>query len=357
MVALLPAAGDENIWDYFATATIPRKDQVETVLTALAAADGPMSVPALDAETGIRRSRVELLLKQLAVDGVVSRSAEGWRATGVAWTFDEEHYRSVIATREREADIMRSYIAGRECLMKLLRTALDDPQAEACGRCSVCLGHLPEPLAARVDHETIERIAAVLRAETITLDPRKMWPGGAFGARGRIPAQLSADPGRVIIHAAAAEWENDLADDRRGGGAQEPSPQLRESAVRVLAAWATTWRRRPSCVLAIPTRVGPEGVAGQRVSALAQHLGEVGRLPVATWDGVPPHTEGLSGTQVATAWRDAFAAAALPDVAGASVLLLVDTTSTTWEPTVAAAALREAGADVVLPLVVHRSVG
>ena len=91
VVALLPAAGDEHIWDYFATATIPRKDQVESLLTALRAADGPMSVPALDAETGIRRTRVELLLKQLAVDGVVERSADGWSATGAQWTFDEEH--------------------------------------------------------------------------------------------------------------------------------------------------------------------------------------------------------------------------------------------------------------------------
>jgi ATP-dependent DNA helicase RecQ len=357
VVALLPAAGDEHIWDYFATATIPRKDQVESLLTALRASDGPMSVPALDAETGIRRTRVELLLKQLAVDGVVERSADGWSATGVQWTFDEEHYKGVIATREREADIMRSYIAGRECLMKLLRTALDDPEAENCGRCSVCLGRLPEPLSADVDAATVERIAAVLRAETITLEPRKMWPGGPFGARGRIPAELGADPGRVIIHADAAEWEDERREDARAGGSEPPSQALRDSTVRVLAAWASTWRRRPSCVIALPTRTASAAVATARVEGLAEHLGEVGNLPVATWNGVPPDTQGLSGAQVAAAWRDALATTGFPDVAGASVLLVVDTTNTTWEPTVAAASLREAGADVVLPLVIHRAVG
>lgn len=357
VVALLPAAGDERIWDYFATATIPRKDQVDALLVALRAAQGPMSVPALDAETGIRRTRVELLLKQLAVDGVVRRSAEGWSVTGTEWSFDEEHYQGVIATREREAAIMRSYIAGHECLMKLLRTALDDPHAQDCERCSVCLGRLPEPLEAGVEEATLERIAAVLRAQPITLEPRKMWPGGAFGSRGRIPAHLAAEPGRVIIHADAAEWESERRADAREGGAQPISEALRESAVRVLAAWSATWRRRPTCIIALPTRTSSEGVATERVRGLAEHLGQVGNLPVATWEGVPPLTQDLSGAQVAAAWREALAANPMPDVAQASVLLVVDSTSTTWEPTVVAAALREAGADAVLPLVVQRTAG
>lgn len=356
VVALLPAAGDENIWEYFATATIPKKEQVATLLTALQAAAEPMSVVALDAETGLRRNRVELLLKQLAVDGVVERTPDGWRATGVEWSFDEEHYAGVIATREREADIMRRYIAGAQCLMKLLRTALDDPEAADCGQCSVCLGHLPEPLTTDIDPATLERIAAVLRAETITLEPRKMWPGGAFGTRGRIPANLAADPGRVLIHADAAEWEDERREDRRAQGTQEASQALQESAVRVLAAWSKTWRQRPSCIVALPTRVGSGEVSTARVESLAAHLGAAGKLPHTTWNVVPPNVGDASGAEVATAWREALAGSA-PQVAGASVLLVVDTSSTTWEPTVAAAALREAGAVCVLPLLVHRSVG
>ncbi|HCQ18184.1 MAG TPA: DEAD/DEAH box helicase, partial [Dermacoccus sp.] len=86
------------------------------------------------------------------------------------------------------------------------------------------------------------------------------------------------------------------------------------------------------------------------------HLGAAGKLPHTTWNVVPPNVGDASGAEVATAWREALAGSA-PQVAGASVLLVVDTSSTTWEPTVAAAALREAGAVCVLPLLVHRSVG
>ncbi len=58
---LVPAESDERIWDYFATAGIPDEAQVERILDALNA--GSHSVPAIEAATGIRRGRVETLLK------------------------------------------------------------------------------------------------------------------------------------------------------------------------------------------------------------------------------------------------------------------------------------------------------
>ncbi|MBA3528571.1 MAG: ATP-dependent DNA helicase RecQ, partial [Propionibacteriaceae bacterium] len=66
---LVPAESDERIWDYFATSGIPDEDQVERILDALRS--GPQSVPSVEAATGIRRGRVETLLKILAVDDVV----------------------------------------------------------------------------------------------------------------------------------------------------------------------------------------------------------------------------------------------------------------------------------------------
>ena len=60
LAVLVPAEGDERIWDYFATAGIPDEQQVERILDALTAGDGaPQSVPALEAATGIRRGRLE----------------------------------------------------------------------------------------------------------------------------------------------------------------------------------------------------------------------------------------------------------------------------------------------------------
>ncbi|NHN54861.1 ATP-dependent DNA helicase RecQ [Calidifontibacter sp. DB0510] len=349
LVALLPSAADESVWDYFATATIPKPDQVERLLATLGTAEGPMSVPALEAETGIRRTRTELLLKQLAVDEVVERTPDGWVATGRDWTFDQEHYDGVLATRRREADIMRRYVRGEACLMQLLQESLDDPTAAPCGRCSVCLGGLPEPLAAAPDRAAMDGVRATLRRGSLELEPRKMWPGGAFGARGRIPAALAAEPGRVLVHADAPEWSELLAGPLRTDG---PVPdELAEHAVGQLAGWKDSWAQRPDLVVALPVAGHP-----QLTTSLADQLATVGRLDRGDWT-VEPAPPDLASADEAAHWRQAMAASEPPEVAGRSVLLVVDASTSGWPVTVAAATLREAGATHVLPLLIHRTVG
>ncbi len=348
VVALLPSTADSGVWDYFATATIPKRDQVEKVLAILSAADEPMSVPAVEAESGVRRTRVELMLKQLAVDAAVERRPDGWVSTGQPWHYDQEHYDALVALRRHEADIMRHYIDGDECLMQLLGTSLDDPKAQPCGRCSVCTGGLPEPLRAEPRVEAIAAARTVLRSEQHVLDPRKMWPGGAFGARGRIPAGLLAEPGRVIVHADAAEWSGLRTGALRTDG--PPPDELLDAAVDCLARWSREWAQRPQIVVALPA-------AGHRrlTMGVAGHLATVGRLDKAVWPiDAAPSTD-LTSADEAAAWRAAMQSSPPPDVGGRSVLLVVDASSSGWVTTVAAATLRDAGATCVLPLLLHRN--
>lgn len=349
LVTLLPSASDEAVWDYFATATIPKPDEVQLVLDLLSQAQVPLSVITLEAESGVRRTRVELLLKQLAVDGIVERSVDGWSATGAPWTYDQEHYESVVATRRREAEIMRRYVRGEGCLMHLLQESLDDPTAAPCGRCSVCVGALPDGLLATAQSTTMQGVRRVLRTERHVLEPRKMWPGGAFGTRGRIPAGLAADPGRVLVHADAPEWQVELSQELRDGSAA--SGDLLDHAVATLADWRDSWAHRPTCVVALP-------ITGARAltDSVAQRIADAGRLPVQTWATAPVATD-LPGADEAAALRRELAAGPGAHVDGHTVLLVIDRTSSGWAATVAAAALREQGAARVLPLVVHRTIG
>jgi len=353
LVVLLPSGADAGVWDYFSTATIPRRDQVERLLAGLAGYSGGQSasVPALEAETGLRRGRVELMLKQLAVDGVVERVEAGWRATGVGWVYDQEHYDAIIATRRREADIMRTYTRGGRCLMQLLQESLDDDSARRCGRCSVCLGHLPEPLAERPEPATVQAVTQRLRGEVTILAPRKMWPGGAFGTKGRIPADLMAQSGRAIAYADAPEWRELVATTFAGD--REPSPELCDAAVAALAGWRDSWLARPEVVVALPA-AGYAVMTGGLADHLAQ-VGRMGRADLAVTVG-PGAAQDLSSPQEAALWRagitagDELAAA----VADKVVLLVVDASSSQWPITVAAAQLRHSGASMVLPLLVHR---
>jgi ATP-dependent DNA helicase RecQ len=352
LVVLLPSAADQGVWDYFATATIPDRDQVARLLAALDqdSSEGVWTVPAVEAETGLRRTRVELMLKQLAVDGAVERVESGWRRTSVPWTYDADHYESVVATRRREAAIMHSYIEGRTCLMQLLQESLDDPSARPCGRCSVCRGSLPDGLAARPEPATVEKVAAILRGERHLLAPRKMWPGGEFGRRGRIAASELAEEGRTLVFADAPEWADDI---RRFGSRSGPSDALLASAVARLAEWRSTWSARPEVVVSLPAAGWAPLVDG-----VADHLARVGRLERGdlTVASRPDDPAELNSAQEAAFWRQALGLedTAAERLTGRPVLLVVDATASLWPVTMAAALLRNAGATTVLPLLIHR---
>lgn len=351
-VVLLPSDADEGVWDWYATSSIPDPEQMQTVLGTLGRAEEPMSVPALEAETGLRRTRIELMLKQLAVDGAVQRTTEGWSVTGRDWSYDGEHYAGVVAVRRREADIMRDYTRGRRCLMQLLQESLDDPTAAECGRCSVCLGRLPEPLRAEPDLDTVRQLATGLRASNLELEPRKMWPGGAFGARGKIPTELAADDGRVLVHADAPEWSGALA--AAISGDEAATAELADGAVGVLSRWRATWAERPDVVTVLAT-TDTLGPVSRRIGS---RILEVGRLSPARLEVAgPPPAPDLAGPDEATHWRSAISVPQPDAVRDKVVLLVVDRSSSQWPVTVAAAKLREAGARRVLPLLVHRSVG
>ncbi|NLG45016.1 DEAD/DEAH box helicase [Gordonia sp. (in: high G+C Gram-positive bacteria)] len=345
VVMLLASKLDDAIWEHFATATIPDPARMDRLLEALANADGPMTVPGLESATGIRRGRVELMCKQLAVDGAVERTSDGWLVTGKPWTYDAPHYEGVLAVRRREADIMRSFIRGEKCLMRLLTESLDDPRSQDCGQCSVCRGEITPGLAEAPEVEVVRTVGGVLRRDAETLEPRKMWPGGAFGTRGRIPPAAMAEPGRILAFADAPQWR-DVLDAAKAGDAV--ADQLADAAVNVVARWGRESGVRPDLIFSLD-------LTGRGLAAtLAQKLREVGRrdgdaLPVQP--GQRPGREETGATEAAY-WRDHLGP--MPQVSG-NVLVVVDETSSGWPVTLAAAQLREAGATAVLPLVIHRT--
>src|SRR2546423_1026785 len=108
-VVLLPGVEDAAIWRYFASLAFPPEDQVRAVLHALSSVDRPLSTPALEARVELRRSRLELMVKVLDVDGAVRPVAGGWGATGAEWHHDTGRDERVAAARTAEPGAMRAH--------------------------------------------------------------------------------------------------------------------------------------------------------------------------------------------------------------------------------------------------------
>ncbi len=343
MAVLLPSDGDERIWDYFATASIPDPDHATEVLTLLAGR-GATSVPALETRTGIRRTRLEALLKVLAVDGAVERREGGWAATGEPWAYDHEKYDALLAVRTAEADLMRHYAAGAGCLMEFLQRALDDPDPGPCGRCSVCTGTLPHP-GVGPSRERASAVRHFLRGRDVVIEPRKMWPSGLNGRKGRIRTPIAL--GRALAFADDPAWEDALAALQWADGPLDD--EIATGVLATLDRWTPTWGAPARAVVPVPSRAHPRRVAdlAQRVAA---HLGVAVVDALAAAGRTPP--SGVASGARAAALLDALAPG---DVRLSGPVVLVDDTYRSgWTMTVAASMLGDLGASDVHPLVLHQ---
>jgi ATP-dependent DNA helicase RecQ len=396
-VLLLPGPEDLAIWQWFATSSMPREDHAAAVLTAMA--DGKAwSVARLETVADVRRSRLELLLKVLAVDGAVERVQGGWRSTGVPWEYDAERYARVTATREAEQRSMIAYarpVDDAECRMAFLQEALDDPTAAPCGRCDVCAGPW---YASEIPADAAEAASARLDRPGVELAPRAQWPTGAdrlgVQVKGKIGPAEQVETGRAVARLTDLGWGQRLrtllGDDGVGGVATlaedleappieedpdaalevshrvirpglttdaPPDAELMKACARVLGAW--DWAQRPGAVVAMPSRRRPALVAG-----VAQGLAGLGRLPYLgsmelASGGPTGGPGGNSAFRLAGVWQRIVVGPELrqrlADLGDAPVLLVDDLADSRWTMTVAGRELRLAGAASVLPFVLALS--
>jgi ATP-dependent DNA helicase RecQ len=351
-VLLLPGPEDKEVWAYFASASMPRQEQADAVLRALGESSRPLSTVALEAVVDIRRTRLELLLKVLDVDGAVQRVPGGWASTGAPWEYDAERYERVAAARRREQDLMVAYEQTDGCRMAFLQESLDDPTTAPCGRCDGCAGAwFPTEIPQRALTTARDR----LERAGVEVETRAQWPSGmdrlGVPLKGRIPADEAMEPGRAVARLTDLGWGQRLRAVLRSEDAPAPTELLR-ACVPILRDWG--WARRPVAVAMVPSRTRP-----LLVESLARGLAEMGHLEwlgaLDLVDGGPVgEAGGNSAFRLAGVWGRIAVGESLRSAAGrldGPVLLVDDVASSRWTLTVAAQALRAGGAPAVLPFV------
>lgn len=341
---LLPGSSDEAIWEHFATANIPSQEHADRVLKALA--EQPQSVVDLEAATAIRRGRLEALLRILAVDDAVKKDGSKWAATGRPWIHDTRKWEALVAGRNEEANLMRSYANGQGCLMAYLQQALSDPSPAPCGKCSVCTGQLPEP-GLRPSTSAMSQARSFLRQQDVIIEPRKIWPKGCT-RKGTISAKPAT---RAVSFADDPGWTEELGELARSRLTCVP-PNLLDGAVSLLQRWKNTWDQRPALIM--PAPAFDFEMQGNR--QLAAHLSKVSRIPCIdafTWHG-QACPENLPSTSHVHHLEKTIRLNNFTNPPTGPVLLCATTARSCWTLTLAATLLTEAGAQSVIALVLHR---
>ncbi|TXI57723.1 RecQ family ATP-dependent DNA helicase [Mycolicibacter arupensis] len=343
-VILLPGTEDADIWRYFASLAFPPESLVRKVIGQLSP-DQPLSTPALEARVDLNRSRLEMVLKVLDVDGAVRRVKGGWLGTGAEWTYDEARYRTLDELRRAEQQAMLDYQRTDGCRMSFLRAQLNDPQLQAgerCGRCDNCAG---QRFDAEVDATATAATLERLMRPGVEITPRRQWPSGLAQLGVDLSGRISdgPEPGRVIGRLTDLGWGARL---RRL--LDEPDQQVPEEVVRaavsVLAGWE--WKLRPTAVLGLDSVTHPL-LIGSLIDRLAQ-LGRLTRLDTLRYAPNRRTTTAANSAYRVAALQGCWLPPDLPADVG-PVLLVDDVTDSGWTLTMAARVVRAAGAPQVLP--------
>jgi ATP-dependent DNA helicase RecQ len=342
---LLNGEEDDAIADYFIRTAFPTPQDVDQLLAAMRSAIGALTVPKLQQLVNLSKGKIEKILKFLLLESPapIQRTSAGYVLNPVRWQMPVDRIERITNLRREEQEQMKAYMASPDCLMQFLSEALNDPNAEPCGKCAICAGELlPEGYP---DHLVRAAVEFLDRLEN-PIEPRKVWPPGLSDPelKGRIAVEHRAQEGRALCR-----W----GDPGFGGlvrrGKQQDhrfDDQLVDASVRLIRnRWmpdpAPTW------ITCVPSR-RHHTLVPDLARRLARRLG----LPFVecihkVTDTEPQKTRSNSFQQ-AQNLLGAFTVDRATTRPGA-VLLVDDMVDSKWTFTVLTVLLRKAGSGPVYP--------
>ena len=348
---LLSGEEDDDINEYFRESAFPPEWQVTRILDALEAADEGLKVREIERAVNLRQSQIEKVLKLLVVEPMspVLRIEGSWYRTPNPYQLDRQRIAHLTAQREAEWVQMKRYLANERCLMQFLADALDDSNAQACGRCAVCLGRAVLPVELqRNTHINAQRF---VRHSEMPLELKKQWDiealalyQSAFGWRGlNIPAQLRGEEGRVLSRWGEPVWGELVS---RGKAQGHFDDELVDASVDLIrnrwgAVAPVAW------VTCIPSSRHPNLVP-DFAARLAAALGVPFRAVIEKSLETEPQKNMENRFHQCHNLDGAFT---IRPEAGTdeAVLLIDDVVDSAWTLTLAAALLRQTGTAAVYP--------
>lgn len=252
---MLTGDEDAEIQEYFRRSAFPDEQWIHEILEVLNAYDG-LTVRELESHVNLSQSQLDKALKYLAVENPspVLKDESKWRRTPVRYEMDIGKIRRLTNQREVEWSEVQSYIEEPGCLMEYLATVLDDPEPQACGKCSACTG---KPIVESFFSQEMEiKAARFLGNSEQILNLRKRFPKDAFSVYDfgtSLSKGLQARSG-VVFSQFGAGWGRTVANEKLIG---HFSDQLVCAAAEMIKErWEP--EPKPVWVTCVPSRNHPD---------------------------------------------------------------------------------------------------
>jgi ATP-dependent DNA helicase RecQ len=345
---LLRGLEDEQIQDWFIEQAFAEEHLVNDIVHAFDGFDGPVPLMRIQVMLNVRIGTLELVVKQLDVDGVLERvTGTSYQRTLQPWTYPASRIDAVTTARRDEQASMVEYFHSTDCRMRFIANLLDDPMTAECGICDNCTGDTT------VRQPAIELIAAAerfLQNRPIEFTPRKMSLDAETGSRKKIPVDQQIADGRVLAAWGDAGWGQLVRAGKLDVG------RFDDRLVDALAALVGEWSPdpEPEWVTCVPSTRYPELVVD-----LAQRLASALGLPfepvLSRIDERPPQREQRNSAHQQFNVEGAFAVTGT--LLGGPVLLVDDLVDSGWTMTETGRILRSAGVRHVHPVALASSAG
>jgi ATP-dependent DNA helicase RecQ len=347
---LLSGKEDERIHDFFRRSAFPNEAQVNQVLSILEQFDG-LPISKLEEKLNMRKGQIEKVLKFLSVESPapIYKNGSTWVRTPVTYHLDHDQIARLTGMREQEWQQMQDYVATQNCLMEYLRNALDDPAAQACGKCANCLG---QPLLnTQPRRQAVITATQFIRLSEMPFKPKIQVAANAFPQyelRGNLPLRLRASEGRILSRWADAAWGGLVEEDKHAGHFRD---ELVEAiAEMILQRWKPS--PRPGWVTCVPSLKHPN-----LVPSFAKRLAAKLGLPFhpVIYKAQDNEPQKLQNNRYHQCSNLDGVFAVNKGVTGTPVLLVDDVVDSGWTMTILAALLKQQGSGDVYPVALASS--
>ena len=331
---LLRGSEDLGIQDWFINTAFPDAEDVDAVLAVFASAGEPVAFGRILDEVNLKRSDVELVIKQLTVEGVLRRlSGQTYERTLKPWVYPTERVQSVAAIRRAEQNQMTAYAAPGICRMEFLTKLLDDPHPRRCGVCDQCGG---ERYRLALDESVVAEAERFLRRGYVVIPPRRRKHNH------KLSDELRMEPGRALCVWNDHGWGRLVARGKQGG-------PFDDRLVNALADLAAEWAPilRPTWVTCVPSLRHP-GLVPDLASRFANRLGLPLMPLVQKVRETEPQKRQLNSSHQESNVRGAFAIVGKP--LNQPLFLVDDVVDSRWTMAEISALLRQHGSGPVYPL-------
>jgi ATP-dependent DNA helicase RecQ len=344
---LLNGKEDDEITNYFINTAFPPQAHTKNVLESLNEAEDGYSVPQLQQQLNLSQGQIEKVLKLLSLESPapVTKRGSKWYATAINYQPDTTKIAALTQIRRQEQAQMQEYMESQQCLMAFLANALDDPNPQPCGKCSICLGKnlLPTNYSTEIVNDAI----VYLRRSDRLIEPRKKWALQSLSTyefSGNIKPELQAEIGKALSLWGDAGW-GELV---KRGKYQDNyfDDVLIQGTIEMIQRWQP--QPMPTWVTCVPSLTRPELVPNF-AQRLADKLGLPFKLAVIKIRQNQPQKEMNNSYQQAHN-LDAVFQIDSNQINPGAVFLVDDMVDSRWTFTVISALLRRAGSGQVFPI-------